>query len=335
MLKSYYSLLKKILFQLDPERAHYVALKGLQFAYQAGLLKLFTKQPTAQPITLMGLIFPHRLGLAAGLDKNADYIDALAALGFAFIEIGTVTPQPQPGNSRPRLFRLTKQEAIINRMGFNNKGVSYVAERLAKTHYKGILGINIGKNKNTPLASATDDYLFCFKHLWKFASYMTINISSPNTQGLRDLQQADALNHLLTTITQERNQLAKTEKYIPLAVKISPDLSIPEIEDIASILLQHKIDALIATNTTLSRDGVEQSPFAQETGGLSGRPLQARSTRVIEKFHQLLQDKIPIIGVGGIMDQTSAQEKLNAGAKLLQVYTGFIYHGPEILDIEN
>jgi len=279
----------------------------------------------------MGLSFPHPIGLAAGLDKNADYIDALATLGFSFIEIGTVTPKPQIGHSRPRLFRLPKQDAIINRMGFNNKGIDYVIRQLEKTSYRGILGINIGKNKDTPVEQAVDDYLLGFRRLWKYASYITLNISSPNTPGLRDLQQVDRLITLLTALKKEQHIIAKSHRYIPLVVKISPDLSNIELRDLANILLQQQIDGVIATNTTIHREDIKNSPFAKEVGGLSGRPLQARSTQVIKQLHQLLQDKIPIIASGGVIDATAVQEKLNAGASLVQVYTGFIYQGPKII----
>ncbi|RDI40074.1 quinone-dependent dihydroorotate dehydrogenase [Aquicella lusitana] len=326
-----YSLLRKALFTLDPERSHYIAMQGLQLAYQLRLLNRLPAIPP-RPRTVMGLTFPHAAGLAAGLDKNADYVDALAALGFAFIEIGTVTPQPQAGNPRPRLFRLPEQEAIINRMGFNNKGVEYVARKLEQTAYRGILGINIGKNKDTPLENAADDYLFGFRHLWKFASYMTINISSPNTAGLRDLQQGDMLKALLGALKQEQQQIEKAhQKYVPLVVKISPDLSADALQALAQVLIEQRIDGVIATNTTLERQGVEQSAHAKETGGLSGKPLQSRSTETIRALHSMLQNRIPIIASGGIMDTASASEKLKAGASLLQVYTGFIYKGPAII----
>jgi dihydroorotate dehydrogenase len=334
-----YSFIKKCLFTLDPEQSHHIAMQSLQLTYQLGLTRCFrgfsakpSAKLSAKPKTVMGLHFPHPVGLAAGLDKNADYVDALAALNFGFIEIGTVTPRPQAGNPRPRLFRLTEQEAIINRMGFNNKGIDYVANRLEQTRFRGILGINIGKNKETPFDNAIDDYLIGFRRLWKYASYMTINISSPNTPGLRDLQQSDALNQLLTALKKEQAVIAQQKKkYVPLVVKISPDLSDQALHDLASILIQQQIDGVIATNTTLARDGVEYSPYAKETGGLSGKPLQARNTYIIKQLHSILQDNIPIIGVGGIMDATSAREKIAAGASLVQIYTGFIFHGPALI----
>lgn len=326
-----YPLFKKIFFRIDPEKAHYIALQSLQVAYWTGLTAFFPKIPHNSR-HVMGLSFPNPIGLAAGLDKNGDYIDALAALGFGFIEIGTVTPKPQAGNPRPRLFRPTEQEAIINRMGFNSKGVEHVVQRLEKTRYRGVLGINIGKNKDTPLDHAIDDYLFGFRHLWRYASYITINISSPNTSGLRDLQQGSYLQPLLATLKQEQKTLVEKEKkYVPLVVKISPDLSRKELEEIADVFLQQHIDGVIATNTTLARDGVENSPYAQEAGGLSGRPLCVRSTNIIKQLHAILQDKIPIIASGGVMDVSSAQEKIAAGAALLQIYSGFIYKGPRLI----
>jgi len=328
-----YSLIKKILFLFDPETSHALALKSLQLAYKLNLIKFFSKK-NSQPIQLMGLHFPNRIGLAAGLDKNADYIEALAALGFGFIEIGTVTPKPQSGNPRPRLFRLPKEEAIINRMGFNSKGADDVARKLATTTYRGILGINIGKNRDTPNEKAVDDYVFCMQTLWPFASYFTINISSPNTEGLRDLQLSAALTNLLGALKKEQaNIFNRHKKYIPLTVKISPDLSSEELDTLANTLLQHKIDGVIATNTTIHRDGIEQSAYAAEIGGLSGNPLQLRSTQTINQLKIILQNKIPIIAAGGVMDKESAQEKIIAGAQLLQVYTGFIYHGPKIIEI--
>jgi dihydroorotate dehydrogenase len=326
-----YPLLKKILFTLDPEQAHYAALRSLQMANCTGLTKLLYPS-FSQPRTVMGLAFPNPIGLAAGLDKNGEYIDALSALGFGFIEIGTITPKPQFGNPKPRLFRLAEQEAIINRMGFNNKGIEYVVNQLEKTTYRGILGINIGKNKDTPLEQAIDDYVTGFRAFWKFASYITVNISSPNTPGLRDLQQDDLLKNLLCVLKQEQQSvLLNHKKYVPIVVKISPDLSEQEIHSIGSVLLKEKIDGVIATNTTIQREGVENSPYAKEAGGLSGKPLFKRSNRVISQLHGVLQDHIPIIASGGIMDERAAKEEYAAGAKLLQVYSGFIYSGPRLI----
>ncbi|MBV9576884.1 MAG: quinone-dependent dihydroorotate dehydrogenase [Gammaproteobacteria bacterium] len=326
----FYSLIKKTLFQLDPESSHTIALQSLSSLYRLGLLR--GKSLPSQTRQIFGLTFPNPIGLAAGLDKNGEYIDTLAALGFGFIEIGTVTPKPQAGNARPRLFRLTKQEAIINRMGFNNKGIEYVIKQLENTRYRGILGINIGKNRDTSADKAIDDYLIGFQQLWKFASYITINISSPNTPGLRDLQQAALLPPLLAALKKEQQHIFATkQKYVPLVVKISPDLSREEVHELAVILIEQQIDGVIATNTTIHRDGVENSPYAQESGGLSGQPLQARSTLIIQELHEIVKNKIPIIASGGVMNAAAAQEKIKAGAVLLQLYTGFIYHGPELI----
>jgi dihydroorotate dehydrogenase len=281
----------------------------------------------------MNLDFANRIGLAAGLDKNGDYIDALAALGFGFIEIGTVTPKPQSGNAKPRLFRLAPQEALINRMGFNSKGVEYVVRKLEKTAYCGVLGINIGKNKDTALENAVDDYLFGFRAFWKFASYLVINLSSPNTPGLRTLQQSDFLIHLLQRLKQEQHAIfLHQKKYVPLVVKISPDLSADELQSVAAVFLAEKIDGVIAANTTISRpDAVTNAAYAKEDGGLSGRPLCARSTHTIAQLHALLQNQIPIIASGGIMDEATAREKYQAGAALLQIYSGLIYAGPGLV----
>lgn len=327
----YYPLLKKILFQMDPERAHRVGLDSLQVAYRLGLTNIFFHQEN-NPRQIMGLDFQNPIGLAAGLDKNADYVDALGSLGFGFIEIGTVTPKPQDGNPRPRLFRLIKEEALINRMGFNSKGMEYVANRLEKIRYRGILGINIGKNRSTPNEYAVEDYLLCFKKLCKFASYITINISSPNTPGLRELQQSEALVKLLRQLKQEQKNLqTQQHKYVPIVVKIAPDLSNDELQVMADIFLQEQIDGVIATNTTIHREGVGNSLDSNEMGGLSGRPLHKLNLGIIQDLHRALKNKIPIIASGGVMDKQTAQEKLQAGAKLLQVYTGFIYRGPELI----
>ncbi|VVC74794.1 Dihydroorotate dehydrogenase (quinone) [Aquicella siphonis] len=326
-----YSILKKIFFALDPETAHYAALKSLDLAKRSGLSRCLKNQPL-RPVTVMGLSFPNRIGLAAGFDKNGDYIDALAELGFGFIEIGTVTPRPQPGNPKPRLFRLAEQQGIINRMGFNNKGYDYVVKRLEKTDYRGILGINIGKNKDTPLENAIDDYLLGFRTFWKYASYITINVSSPNTPGLRDLQHSDFLARLLCVLKQEQHAVFLNEKkHVPLVLKISPDLTDNELADIAEIAIREKIEGIISTNTTIHREGVENSPYAHEPGGLSGLPLFKRSTLLTSRLHKFVQDRIPIIASGGVMDTRTGKEKLNAGAQLLQVYSGFIYSGPDII----
>ncbi len=326
----YYSLIRKLLFRLDPETAHRVTLKALNLAHTLGITSQFRK--TYSPREVMGLPFDNIVGLAAGLDKNGDYIEALGALGFGFIEVGTVTPKPQSGNLLPRLFRLREQEAIINRMGFNNKGLDYLVARLKESKYTGVLGVNIGKNRDTPLEQAEDDYLLGFRRVALYASYVTINISSPNTSGLRDLQQGELLRSLLQNLKNEQAIFYDLNKrYVPLVVKIAPDLSKEELQTIAEILLEQKMDGVIATNTTISREGVEDSPFAKETGGLSGKPLTQRSTEIIKQLHAILQDEIPIIGCGGIFSPEDAQEKLAAGAKLIQIYTGLIYQGPGLI----
>jgi dihydroorotate dehydrogenase len=326
-----YSIIKNFLFCLDPEKAHGLTLKSLGFAEKLRLTQ-FLPPLIAAPREVMGLHFPNPVGLAAGLDKNGDYINALATLGFGFLEIGTVTPRPQAGNLLPRLFRLTKQEAIINRMGFNNKGVDYLIKQLKKTKFTGILGINIGKNHNTLLENALEDYLYVLRRVISYASYITINISSPNTENLRQLQQGELLQNLLRGLKQEQAAFfASHKKYVPLAVKISPDLTQQELTEMAKIFLAEKIDAVVATNTTIRRDGVESSSFAAETGGLSGKPLGTPSTAIIAQLARLLESKIPIIGCGGILTARDAQEKIAAGASLLQVYTGLIYHGPKLI----
>lgn len=323
---SSYETIKKGLFCLNPEIAHKITLKALNLAYKLNCLQI---TPSSNfPITLMGLNFPNRVGLAAGFDKNGEYVDALAALGFGFIEIGTITPKPQFGNPRPRVFRLTQDEAIINRMGFNNKGADHVKYILSTMRYRGILGINLGKNFNTPLNKAVDDYVYGFRVLHRYASYIAINISSPNTPHLRELQDPRWIIPLLEALKHERDSASR---YIPLVVKLSPDLTRDEIKNLADILLDEKIDGIIATNTTLSREGVTDKRLIQETGGLSGAPLSARSTEVIQLLHQHLQNKIPIIGSGGVMDINTTQAKFEAGASLIQLYTGLIYRGPRLI----
>jgi dihydroorotate dehydrogenase len=327
-----YSLANKLLFSMDPENAHEWALKGIQLAFRTGTTRHITKTPPASPRTVMGLNFPNMVGLAAGFDKSAEYVDALAALGFGFIEVGTLTPRPQLGNNRPRLFRLTEQQAIINRMGFNNKGVENAIRQLEKIQYRGVLGINLGKNADTPIDNAVEDYLIGFRALWKFASYITLNVSSPNTQGLRDLQQKELLSSLLCTMKEEQTRIhTEHKKYVPLVLKISPDMSDEQIVESAGVMLDEKIDGVIATNTTIHRDGVSFSPIAHQAGGLSGMPLCGRSTHVIKLLSKSLNHTIPIIGSGGVMNEETAKDKLDAGATLLQVYTGFIYHGPSII----
>jgi len=280
----------------------------------------------------MGLEFPNPVGLAAGLDKNGEHIDSLAALGFGFIEVGTVTPRPQPGNPTPRLFRIPEARALVNRMGFNNDGVERLMDNVARARYRGILGINIGKNFDTPIERAADDYLYCLRKVHAAASYVVVNISSPNTANLRQLQQSDQLDRLLGTLTGENRKLAARHgRTVPLAVKIAPDLNAEELRQMAASFVRHRVDAVIATNTTISREGVEGLENAGEMGGLSGAPLKIRSTAVLRELARSLDDRIPIIGVGGIFAAADAREKLVAGASLVQLYSGLIYEGPGLV----
>lgn len=326
-----YPLARQLLFRFDPETSHHLALRGITLAEKLGFLALLPPVPE-QPVEAMGLRFPNPVGLAAGLDKNGDHIDGLAALGFGFIEIGTVTPRPQPGNPPPRLFRLPEARAIINRMGFNNLGVDHLVGQVECCRYRGVLGINIGKNFDTPLEKAADDYLACLDKVYAHASYVTVNISSPNTKGLRNLQSGDALAALLEPLKNRQAQLASRHgRHVPLAVKIAPDLEATDVEVVAEQLLRHEIEAVIATNTTLGRAGVEHLPHGGEAGGLSGMPVRAASTRVLRELSAALGGKLTVIGVGGISDGASAAEKVQAGADLVQVYTGFIYEGPQLV----
>ena len=327
-----YSLFKPLLFQLDAENAHDLTLKSLKLAEKSGALALLPKPPVCQMRQVMGLTFPNPVGLAAGLDKNGAYIDGLAALGFGFIEVGTVTPRPQPGNPRPRLFRVKEAEAIINRFGFNNLGVDSLLENVKHAKYRGILGINIGKNFDTPNERAVDDYLICLRKVYAHASYVTVNISSPNTKNLRALQEKDALDSLLATLKAEQGKLAQQHGcYVPIALKIAPDLELEQVNEIADLLLEHGFDGVIATNTTLARDAVLGLPNADEAGGLSGAPVRDKSTTVIRQLAAGLQGRIPIIGVGGILNGADAQAKLDAGASLVQVYSGLIYRGTKLV----
>ena len=327
-----YSLLRPLLFQLDAETAHHLSLSSLDLAHRLGLLALLMRPVSDKPIELMGIHFPNGVGLAAGLDKNGAHINALAALGFGFIEIGTVTPHPQPGNPNPRLFRLPQAQAIINRMGFNNDGVVQLISNVKAARFKGVLGINIGKNFATPLAHAADDYLTCLSAVYPYASYVTVNISSPNTQNLRDLQAAAALADLLGKLKTEQTRLADQHgHYVPLALKIAPDLTDAALADIADLLRLHRIDAVIATNTTLTRPDLADLPHSNETGGLSGAPLNQLSTHIVSKLATALAGEIPIIGVGGISNGQDALDKIAAGASLVQLYTGLIYRGPQLI----
>ena len=324
-----YGFLRPLLFCLSAETAHHVSLWALKWAVKIGFIRVNT---SAQNVTCCGLPFANRVGLAAGLDKNGDYIDALAALGFGFIEVGTVTPRPQVGNPKPRLFRLVKQHALINRMGFNNKGVDYLVAQVKKAKFCGVLGINIGKNKDTPLEEAVDDYLLCLQKVYGVASYVTINISSPNTEGLRGLQEGEALEGLLKALHQERLMLIKTRnKTVPLLVKIAPDMDAQQIDYVAKMCIKYEMDGMIATNTTFSREGVEEHRHSNETGGLSGKPLNDMNTHVVTQLVKVLDGKMPVIALGGIDDVASAQAKLAAGAELVQIYTGLIYQGPGLV----
>ncbi|WP_171966299.1 quinone-dependent dihydroorotate dehydrogenase [Cronobacter sakazakii] len=328
----YYPFVRKALFQLDPERAHEFTFQQMRRITGTPLEALLRQKVPSKPVTCMGLTFKNPLGLAAGLDKNGECIDALGALGFGTVEIGTVTPRPQPGNDKPRLFRLVEAEGLINRMGFNNLGVDNLVENVKKAHFDGVLGINIGKNKDTPVEQGKDDYLICMEKVFPYAGYIAINISSPNTPGLRSLQYGDALDDLLAAIKNQQQLLSqKHHKYVPVAVKIAPDLSLEELIQVADSLVRHNIDGVIATNTTLDRSLVQGMKYCDETGGLSGRPLQLKSTEIIRLLSQELQGRLPIIGVGGIDSVIAAREKIAAGASLIQIYSGFIFKGPPLV----
>ncbi|QKJ86632.1 quinone-dependent dihydroorotate dehydrogenase [Paramixta manurensis] len=328
----YYPFVRKALFQLDAERAHELTLQQLRRITGTPLEALIRQRLPSRPVKCMGLTFKNGLGLAAGLDKNGECINAFGAMGFGSIEVGTVTPRPQPGNDKPRMFRLVEAEGVINRMGFNNLGVDHLVENIKKARYDGILGVNIGKNKDTPVENGKDDYLICMEKVYAHAGYIAINISSPNTPGLRTLQYGEALDDLLSAIKLKQKDLEKSQmKYVPVAVKIAPDLSEEELIQIADSLVRHNIDGVIATNTTLDRSLVAGLKYCDETGGLSGRPVQSRSTEVIRRLAQELQGRMPIIGVGGIDSLVSAREKIAAGASLVQIYSGFIYKGPPLI----
>ena len=327
-----YHIVRPLLFQLEPETAHVLSLRMLRTMHRFGLSQLMSKTAPARPVRAMGLDFPNPLGLAAGLDKHGEYIDALGSLGFGFLEIGGVTPQPQAGNPRPRVFRLPAAEAIINRFGFNSIGIDSFADNLRQSRYKGILGVNLGKNKDTPLEHAADDYAISLEKIYPFADFATINISSPNTKNLRDLQAPEELAPLLSTMHRTREQLAQRHgRRVALALKISPDIDDSTIESIARIAIAQRMDAVIATNTTLSREHVHDLRHSEEQGGLSGAPLREASTMVIRKLAHALDGAMPIIGVGGIMSAEHAREKLDAGATLLQLYCGLVYRGPGVV----
>ncbi|MBI4207836.1 MAG: quinone-dependent dihydroorotate dehydrogenase [Betaproteobacteria bacterium] len=327
-----YPLLRPLLFRLDAETAHRLTLGSLKALRRLGLPPARVPHARCER-SLMGLRFSNPVGLAAGLDKNAQYIDALAALGFGFIEVGTVTPRPQPGNPRPRLFRIEQAHALVNRMGFNNDGVDRLVENVRRARFRGVLGINIGKNFDTPLERAAEDYVHCLRKVYPLASYVAVNISSPNTAGLRQLQESAALDALLGAIAGERRRLADTHgRRVPLAVKIAPDLDAAQIGAIAELLHRYEIDAVIATNTTTARDGVAGLPHGDEAGGLSGAPLAERAAGIVRQLAHALGDAFPVIGVGGIMSGADAQQRVAAGASLVQLYTGLIYRGPALVE---
>jgi dihydroorotate dehydrogenase len=327
----FYKLAQKALFATDPEFAHELSMQSLRLGHRLGATRFMCKT-VDQPVHCMGLNFPNPVGVAPGLDKNGDYFEALGDLGFGFVEIGTTTPRPQPGNPKPRVFRLTEARAMINRLGFNNKGVDYLVDRVRKHRFKGILGINIGKNFDTPIENAAEDYLHCLEKVYPYADYITANISSPNTKNLRDLQAEDELDNLLGRLSVRRAELADQHgRCVPLAVKIAPDLEDDAIPVIAGVVSRHRMDAVIATNTTLGREGVEGMKHADEAGGLSGAPLKPKADSVLAELNKALPDEVALIGVGGITQGQDAVDKLDLGASLVQFYTGLVYRGPELV----
>ncbi|MGO4328408.1 quinone-dependent dihydroorotate dehydrogenase [Cupriavidus sp. 2TAF22] len=335
MLNALYPLFRPALFSMDAEDAHHFTLNNLRRAKRLGLAGCLGNTIADDPRTVMGVRFPNPVGLAAGLDKDGAYIDGLSAFGFGFIEVGTVTPRAQAGNPRPRMFRLPQADALINRMGFNNGGVDAFIANVNASEWKargGVLGLNIGKNADTPIERAVDDYLHCLERVYPHASYVTVNISSPNTKNLRQLQGASELDSLLSTLKDAQQRLADQHKrYVPLALKIAPDLDADQIGNIGDALVRHRIDGVIATNTTIARDAVKGMPHGEEAGGLSGRPVFAASTRVVEGLRAVVGDAVPIVGVGGIFSGADARAKIAAGAQLVQVYSGLIYRGPALV----
>ncbi|MBQ4848907.1 quinone-dependent dihydroorotate dehydrogenase [Pseudoalteromonas sp. MMG012] len=328
----FYDIARRYMFSRDAEWAHDFALNNLRRFANTPLSAAWSQTVADKPVNFLGLDFKNPVGLAAGLDKNAECIDAFSQMGFGFIEVGTVTPRPQAGNDKPRIFRLPDAHAVINRMGFNNKGVDNLVSNVKASRYSGILGINIGKNKDTPNEQGKDDYINCMRKVFEYASYITVNISSPNTPGLRDLQYGDALDDLLESLKCEQMDLiAKHNKSVPMLVKIAPDIDAVQVAQIAESLTKNRIDGVIATNTTLERTAVQGMQYAEEAGGLSGRPVREKSTFVVDELRRITDGKLPIIGVGGIDSAESAKEKLSAGADLVQVYTGFIYEGPGLV----
>jgi dihydroorotate dehydrogenase len=327
-----YDQIRPLLFALDAEAAHRLTLYALGVAHRSNLARFVATPPEDLPVTAFGIRFANPVGLAAGLDKNAAHIDELGALGFGFLEVGTVTPRPQPGNPKPRMFRLRDHEAIINRLGFNNEGVDALVRNVEGSSYRGVLGINIGKNKDTPNERAVDDYLFCLERVYRHASYVTVNISSPNTQGLRDLQEEATLRRFIETLREAQERLgSQAGARKPMLLKIAPDLGEAELDGVAEVLRTAGIDGVICTNTTIDRSAVASDPQGQEAGGLSGKPLFARSTEVLRGMRARLGPDMPIVGVGGILDGSDAVDKLDAGANLVQVYSGLVYRGPRLV----
>lgn len=328
-----YSLARPFLFGLDAEHAHGLGLKAMELAYRTGTSPLLARKIEPLPTKAFGLTFPNPVGLAAGLDKNGAHIDALLALGFGFVEIGTVTPRAQPGNPKPRMFRLPQHKAVINRLGFNNEGVDALVANVERARRRtGLLGINIGRNKDTSNERAASDYLYCLERVYPLADYITVNISSPNTAGLRELQEEQALRQLIGTLRDSQEELgAQHGKRVPMLVKIAPDLSDEDIDAVARVLRDLSVDGVIATNTTVSRMSVQEHPLAHETGGLSGAPLMGQATMILRKLRTRLPDSIPLIGVGGILSGADAVAKMSAGATLIQCYTGLVYRGPELV----
>jgi dihydroorotate dehydrogenase len=329
-----YGLARPFLFHLDPERAHGLGLSMLETAYRSGLNPLVASRAKPFPVKVLGLTFPNPVGLAAGMDKNGAHIDALFALGFGFVEVGTVTPRPQDGNPKPRMFRLPEHNAVINRLGFNNDGVDALVRNVEKARRKtgGVLGINIGKNKDTPNEDAAKDYLHCLDKVYPLADYITINISSPNTAGLRELQEEQQLRRLVAALRERQSQLwTRHGRRVPMLVKVAPDLTDEDIDVTARVLGELQVDGVVATNTTVSRIAVHQHALAKETGGLSGEPLMAKSTAVLRMLRTRLPEEIPLVGVGGILSGADAVKKMAAGASLVQMYTGLIYRGPALI----
>ena len=328
-----YGLARPFLFGLDAERAHGLGLASLEAAYRSGLSPLLARHARPLPTRAFGLTFRNPVGLAAGLDKNGTHIDALLALGFGFVEVGTVTPEPQQGNAKPRMFRLPRHRAVINRLGFNNDGIEALLRNVGRARRRdGLLGINIGRNKDTPNELASSDYLFCLERVYPVADYVTVNISSPNTAGLRELQEEQALRRLIGTLREEQERLASQHgRYVPMLVKVAPDLSDDDIDAAARVLGDMRVDGVIATNTTVSRIAVQEHPLARETGGLSDEPLMNKSTAVLRTLRTRLPDSIPLIGVGGILSGADAAKKMAAGATLVQCYTGLVYRGPALI----